>query len=244
MEEFSMSENAKDLIQQEIDRNPFLVLSKLVYQQIYREIINGNLLPQHRIVESKIAKELNVSRSPVKMALAEMTEKGILEKVKGKELRVKKISYEECLWIYEARMMLEPEAAYLAAKRIQEKELEVLKKLVFRFEKIDQTHDHLEYKNADKMFHETIVKASRNRYLMDMYKSIESPLAMYRNQLNQLAYEECFQQHGMEKGSEYHRAIYRMLEQRYPMMAKDEMKNDVQQMYGTMSRLRGCDIKG
>ena len=49
MEEFSMSENAKDLIQQEIDRNPFLVLSKLVYQQIYREIINGNLLPQHRI---------------------------------------------------------------------------------------------------------------------------------------------------------------------------------------------------
>ena len=59
MEEFSMSENAKDLIQQEIDRNPFLVLSKLVYQQIYREIINGNLLPQHRIVESKIAKELN-----------------------------------------------------------------------------------------------------------------------------------------------------------------------------------------
>ena len=54
MEEFSMSENAKDLIQQEIDRNPFLVLSKLVYQQIYREIINGNLLPQHRIVESRI----------------------------------------------------------------------------------------------------------------------------------------------------------------------------------------------
>jgi hypothetical protein len=35
-----------------------------------------------------------------------------------------------------------------------------------------------------------------------------------------------------------------MLEQRYPMMAKDEMKNDVQRMYGTMSRLRGCDIKG
>lgn len=47
-----------------------------------------------------------------------------------------------------------------------------------------------------------------------------------------------------KKGSEYHRAIYRMLEQRYPMMAKDEMKNDVQRMYGTMSRLRGCDIKG
>ena len=118
MEDFSMSKNAKDQIQQELDKNPFLVLSKLVYRQIYREIIDGNLLPQHKIIESKIAKELNISRSPVKMALAEMTEKGILEKAKGKELRVKKIRYEECLWIYEARMMLEPEAAYLAARRI------------------------------------------------------------------------------------------------------------------------------
>ena len=57
MEEFSMSENAKDLIQQEIDRNPFLVLSKLVYQQIYREIINGNLLPQHRIGENGFGRD-------------------------------------------------------------------------------------------------------------------------------------------------------------------------------------------
>ena len=242
MEDFSMSKSAKDQIQQELDKNPFLVLSKLVYRQIYREIIDGNLLPQHKIIESKIAKELNISRSPVKMALAEMTEKGILEKAKGKELRVKKIRYEECLWIYEARMMLEPEAAYLAASRINEKELEVLRKLVNCFEKIDETHDHTAYKNADKLFHETVIKASRNRYLMAMYESIECPLAMYRNQLNQLAYEECFQQHGMERGSRYHKAIYRMLEEHYPLMAKDEMKNDVQRMYGTMSRLRGGTI--
>lgn len=242
MEEFTMSEHARDQIQKEMTENPFIILSKSVYKQIYREIIEGNLLPQHRIIESKIAKELNVSRSPVKMALAEMADNGILERIKGKELRVKKITYEECLWIYEARIMLEPEAAYLAARRITERELKILKMLVGKFEEIDHTHDHTKYKNADKLFHETIVKASRNRYLMTMYESIECPLAMYRNQLNQLAYEECFQQHGMEKGSEYHRAIYRMLEQHYPMMAKDEMKNDVQRMYGTMSRLRGCDI--
>lgn len=32
MEDFSMSENAKDQIQQKLDKNPFLALSKLVYQ--------------------------------------------------------------------------------------------------------------------------------------------------------------------------------------------------------------------
>ena len=239
MEDFSMSENAKDQIQQKLDKNPFLALSKLVYQQVYREIINGNLLPQHKIIESKIAKELNISRSPVKMALAEMTEKGILEKEKGRELHVKKVRYEECLWIYEARMTLEPEAAYLAARRINKEEVELLERLVGCFEKIDKTHDHTAYKNADKLFHETIIKASRNKYLMAMYESIECPLAMYRNQLNQLAYEECFQENGMEKGSRYHKSIYRMIQGHYPLMAKEEMKNDIQRMYGTMSRLKG-----
>ena len=34
MEDFSMSKSAKDQIQQELDKNPFLVLSKLVYRQI------------------------------------------------------------------------------------------------------------------------------------------------------------------------------------------------------------------
>lgn len=89
MEEFSMSENAKDLIQQEIDRNPFLVLSKLVYQQIYREIINGNLLPQHRIVESKIAKELNVSLLSGENGFGRDDRKGNTGKSKGQRIKSK-----------------------------------------------------------------------------------------------------------------------------------------------------------
>ena len=48
-----------------------------------------------------------------------------------------------------------------------------------------------------------------------------------------------FQENGMEKGSRYHKSIYRMIQGHYPLMAKDEMKNDIQRMYGTMSRLKG-----
>ena len=44
-----MSKNAKDQIQQELDKNPFLVLSKLVYRQIYREIIDGKKTCCHNI---------------------------------------------------------------------------------------------------------------------------------------------------------------------------------------------------
>ena len=51
--------------------------------------------------------------------------------------------------------------------------------------------------------------------------------------------EKIFQENGMEKGSRYHKSIYRMIQGHYPLMAKDEMKNDIQRMYGTMSRLKG-----
>lgn len=238
MIEYVISDAFKENVQQEMDNNPFAILSRVIYQQLYQEIIAGHLLPEHKIIESKIAKELNVSRSPVKMALADMVEEGIFVRGAGKTVHVKPISYEECLWIYEARMTLEPRAAYQAAKRIKPEELKELKEMITKFEEIDNTLNQRDYTLTDKQFHEIIIKASRNPYLVSMYKSIECPLSCYRNQLNQLAYEECFQQHDMGSGSEHHKAIYNMLKNRLPLLAEDEMRNDIQRMYGTMSRLR------
>lgn len=238
MIEYVLSETFRENVQREMENNPFAILSRVIYHQLYQEIIAGHLLPEHKIIESKIAKDLNVSRSPVKMALADMVEEGIFVRGAGKTVHVKEISYEECLWIYEARMTLEPKAAYQAAKRIKPAELQVLKELIGRFEEIDKTLNQREYVNTDKVFHEIIIKASRNPYLVSMYKSIECPLACYRNQLNQLVYEETFQQHDMGSGSEHHKAIYNMLKNHLPLLAEDEMRNDIQRMYGTMSRLR------
>lgn len=119
MAEYEFSNELKEKMLKEKETNPFAVLSKLIYDGLYNEIITGKLLLDDKIIESQIAKNLNVSRTPVKMALNKLVEDGILEKGKGKELRVKKIRYEECLWLYEARLSIESKAAYLAAKRIK-----------------------------------------------------------------------------------------------------------------------------
>lgn len=238
MTEYVLSDTFKENVQREMEDNPFAVLSRVIYQQLYQEVIAGHLLPEHKIIESKIAKDLNVSRSPVKVALVDMVEEGIFERGAGKTVHVKPITYEECSWIYEARMTLEPKAAYQAARRIKPAELSQLRELINKFEEIDQTLNQREYTLADKQFHEIVIKASRNPYLVSMYKSIECPLACYRNQLNQLVYEECFQEHDMGSGSEHHKAIYNMLKNHLPLLAEDEMRNDIQRMYGTMSRLR------
>ena len=94
MTEYVLSEEFKSNVQQEMESNPFAVLSRLIYQELYQEVIEGHLLPEHKIIESKIAKELNVSRSPVKVALSDMVDEGIFFRGVGKTVHVKPISYE------------------------------------------------------------------------------------------------------------------------------------------------------
>lgn len=238
MSDFITNDKFKENVEREMSEKPFAILSRVICKQLYQEIISGNLLPEHRIIESKIAQSLNVSRTPVKMALGDMIDDGILVKGTGKTLHVKSVTYEDCLWIYEARMALEPQAASLAARRINTAELKELRELVEVFEEVDHTLDENIYVKADKRFHEVIISASKNPYFTNMYKSIECPLACYRNQLNQLAYEMHFQTNNLEKGSFFHKAIYNMLKNHLPLMAESEMRNDISRMYGTLSQLQ------
>lgn len=238
MVEYEFSNELKEKMLKEKETNPFAVLSKLIYDGLYNEIITGKLLLDDKIIESQIAKNLNVSRTPVKMALNKLVEDGILEKGKGKELRVKKIRYEECLWLYEARLSIESKAAYLAAKRIKKNELSTLHHIIQDFKDIDKSYDYEKYIICDKLFHETVINASRNKYIIDMYKTLEFALQSYRYQTMQLVYEDLFEKNGLERGSDYHNSIYRALYNRMPLVAQDEMIADISRMYGTMHMIK------
>lgn len=237
MSEYQMDSCVIDAIRQSIAQNPFNSINKIVSTQLYREILKGNILPEHRLVESKLAQALELSRSPIKQALQELEEKGILVRENGNSLHVRTVDYDFCYEIYEARIAIEPRAAYLAATRIRNKELIALKKLVDRFEEIDDTRDQKAYTKTEDEFHTIIIASARNKYISQMYKCLEFPLACYRHQLDQLAYEDIHQKTGRPHGSGYHSHIYDMLKLRAPLLAQDAMLNDVQRMFGTLSRL-------
>ena len=225
-------------INEEMNENPFTVLSLAIYNGIYKSILNGYISTEDKIVESKIAKDLNVSRTPVKMALTKLCNDNVLERGAGKEFRVKRITYVECLWLYETRMAIESEGAYFAARRITKNELVQLKKIIDQFREIDISFDHEKYISCDKKFHELIIKASRNKYMIDMYKLIESPLQRYRHQTLQFAYEDLFVSNNMERSSSFHIAIYKALYNHLSVVARDEIQNDIKRMYGTIHMLK------
>ena len=58
-----------DSLKNQIESEPFVRIWKMIYDHLYKEIITLELFPGSKITESGIAKELAISRSPVKKAL-------------------------------------------------------------------------------------------------------------------------------------------------------------------------------
>lgn len=212
------------------EKNPFAILSNVIYEEFIKDILSGKLLPGDKIIEYKIAKALNISRTPVNIAINKAIDNGLFEKNEKRTVTVKKISFEEAYYLYEARKLLEGKAAYLAAKRILPSELLLLKRLLNLFKEIDINLNNDEFVKNDKLFHDTIVNACRNKYIINMYKVLELDLQRYRYHFKQLV----FRRNEIENGYMYHLAIYNALKNRLSILAKDEIEADINRMYGTI----------
>ncbi len=99
-----------------------------VYEVIRREIIDGSLKPDERIVEEQVGKALGVSRTPVREALLRLERENLVARsVRG--MVVRSFSASEVYDIYDLRAQVESYAARLASERIGEYELGVLTRI-------------------------------------------------------------------------------------------------------------------
>lgn len=217
-----------------MEDNPFAILGELIYTGIYNEIISGKLMPGEKLLEVKISRSLGVSRTPVKIAISRLIEEDLLYKQDGKVPVVKRISYEKCLWLYEARKTIESKAAYIAAKRINNEEIVQLKQIMLKLQECDEQLDNYLFAEYDKKFHDVIIQACRNKYIIGMYQTLECDLQRYRHHFSQLVLER----NRMENGQEFHRAIYRALKNRMALVAQNEVEADIDRMYGTIHTFR------
>lgn len=210
--------------------NPFIILSDIIFKEFINDIKNGNLLPGDKIIENKIAKDLDISRTPVNIAINKALEQKLFEKNEKRNIIVRKISFEEAYYLYESRKLIEGKAAYLAAKRINNRELSILLDLVQRLKQVDDILDNDEFVKIDKIFHDTIIKAAKDPYIIKMYKVLELDLQRYRYHFKQLV----LKRNNIENGYMYHLAIYNALYNRISNIAKEEIEADIDRMYGTI----------
>jgi Transcriptional regulators len=144
-------------------------LRKAIREYIVAQISNGSYQPGDRIVETQLAKELNVSQAPVREALLELGTMGILEDRPYSGTFVRSLKADDIEDIYNTRAFIDEYAARLAAKRITDEQLLQMEQLV---DKMDHETDISVFVEEDIAFHEMVLIAARSPSLKRIWDSL------------------------------------------------------------------------
>jgi DNA-binding GntR family transcriptional regulator len=87
------------------------------YDLIRRRIVEGDYRPGERLVEQRVAEELDVSRTPVREAFRMLQAEGVVVVEPNRGARVRSLTAADVSDVYELRARLEAMAAELAAER-------------------------------------------------------------------------------------------------------------------------------
>lgn len=148
-----------------------------VYDELREAIVSGALPPGSPLVETALAGQFGISRTPVREALLKLRQDGLVEP-SGRGLAVSRRSPEEILEIYEMRVLLEEHAARFAAAHrtaLDISRLEHAQRVLAE----TSTSDTAALVRANTEFHEQIWAASHNRTLCDLLDRINVQLRRY-----------------------------------------------------------------
>jgi DNA-binding GntR family transcriptional regulator len=141
-------------------------------------ILAGRYRPGDRLNESRIARELAISRIPVREALSQLQEQGLVVAHARRGMFVTDISAEEVQQISSLRLILEREAVALARARMTPAVLDGLDALVARMDGWDG--DLLQAAALDLEFHRALWAASGNPYLERALNALIVPLFAHK----------------------------------------------------------------
>lgn len=143
-------------------------------------IIEGNIEPGKLLAESAVARELGVSRVPVREALFALERDGLVEFSETGRAYVKALSPKDFVELFVLRQMLEPAAARLAAPALRA-DASALEKNI---EATRRARDLPEVTRLDLKFHEIILEVSGNARLLKLWRSLRNELELWLGRLH------------------------------------------------------------
>jgi len=210
---------------------PSIQRSRSLYEQIYQtlrtSILSGELVPGERLIETQLAEQLRVSRTPIREAIRQLQRETLITADPSGGLRVATVSAADAAQLYDCRMALEQLAIQEACRNATVAQLQDLETLVLQAEQLIQTQqDSPHMLDLDYRFHRSIAQCSGNQWLVFLLEQVFSQMTLLRVQTTR------HNPRVLEIRSE-HRQIFTALTQRDAAAAVRAM-----QIHLTASRLR------
>ncbi|SDO64914.1 DNA-binding transcriptional regulator, GntR family [Lutimaribacter pacificus] len=138
-----------------------------IRQIIESQIISGQRKPGERLEELQLARDFNVSRTPVREALSQLENSGLIESRGRQGTVVRTISAQQVLGVMEVLGALEMLAAGLAARRMSQDERDALVKKHEESASLVENRDFEAFEAINRELHELIYAGSRNSHLRE-----------------------------------------------------------------------------
>jgi DNA-binding GntR family transcriptional regulator len=155
-------------------------IRRKVHRYLREQILSGEVGPNQRLIETKIARDIGTSRTPVREALHSLEQEGLIESIPRIGYRVKLINDHEAVEIWEIRSAIETLAARWACENARERLARELRKNIALSERTisqNQIHNFVE---LDAQFHEIIARLSGGKRLLELAQSLRRHALRYR----------------------------------------------------------------
>ncbi len=146
-------------------------LADIVYEQLLEAIQSGVISADERLVQEKLAEEMQISRTPVREALLRLEQDGILTSSSRGGFSIHRMTNAEVKELYQARAAVEGQAIRILAARNDARNNRTLRDTVEREEDI-ASNSVRDYFEANRKIHRCMVELTGNRYLMEMFDNI------------------------------------------------------------------------
>jgi DNA-binding GntR family transcriptional regulator len=154
-------------------------LREQVANALRAAMISGQLEPGVVYSAPALAATFGVSATPVREAMLDLAKEGLVEAVRNKGFRVTELSDRDLDELTELRMLIEVPTTARLAGRLDAAALAELRSLAEAIEAAAGAGDLIEYLEADREFHLTLLGHSGNRHLVELVASLRSRARLY-----------------------------------------------------------------
>lgn len=160
------------------------------YLSLRQEILSGNLVSGESLIEQSLADRFKVSRTPIREAIRQLQQEGLIESDQRGGLRVAVITIADAIHFYDCRLGLEQVAVIGACENATSQQIEDLQDCLAQANLAvpvqgdrnqQDNSDELENRlKIDQSFHRLLAESSGNPWLADLLEQIFSKMALLR----------------------------------------------------------------
>jgi len=155
-----------------------------IYWALRQEILSGQLLPGESLIEQGLADRFAVSRTPIREAIRQLQQEGLIDSDRRSGIRVAVITVADAIHLYDCRLGLEQVAAIGACENATSQQLDELQRWLLEAQlstptQTEESPAELENRlQIDRSFHHLVAESSGNPWLTQLLDQILNKMSL------------------------------------------------------------------